>query len=182
MKLNLSGVPIAVDLLTESLGRTGSVVIPVNGNSMHPTLQMGWRIFLEPVNGAGLRVGQIGVFRAGDHLMVHRLIWREPHAGGETLVFRGDYNRVRERVDPSMVIARVVAVEVPGRTQGQGRILELGPDLLARFYRVCYGLSRLFRPILPAGRPGPPGPLGRAARAVFAAAERFVSYLLPARR
>src|SRR5437867_10066734 len=111
MKLNLSDEPLTVDLLTEALRRTGSAIVAVNGTSMHPTLQMGWRVYLRPARGEELRVGEIAVFRGDRHLTIHRLVWKERGDGPERLVFRGDYNRLRERVAAEAVLARVVAVE-----------------------------------------------------------------------
>jgi len=184
MKLNLSDDAITAELLAESLGRSGSAVISVNGTSMHPTLQMGWRVFLSPVKGTDLRVGEIGVFRGPNYLTIHRLVWKEWSHGALRFVFRGDYNRLRERVDPFAVIAKVVAVEIPGRKKGMERVVSLEPDVLARFYQVTYGVSRLLRPILPAApEPGDEiGRLGRTARAVFAGIERFLSLFLSERR
>src|SRR5262245_1872570 len=155
MKLNLSDNPLTAELLTESLGRTGSAIIAVNGTSMHPTLQFGWRVYLKPARGEDLKVGDIAVFRGEQYLTIHRLVWKERSSGDEErLVFRGDYNRVRERVAPSAVIARVAAVEVPGMKKGMERVIAIEPDLLARFYRLSFGLYRLLRPILP--KPMPP--------------------------
>ena len=181
MKLNLSDEPITAELLAEALGRAGSAVIAVNGTSMHPTLQMGWRVFLEPARGADLRVGDIAVFRGGHHLTVHRLVWRERGAGGH-LIFRGDHNRVRERVPPEAVVARVVALEVP-RGRGPGRIVALEPDILGRFYRLAHLVGSLLRPVVPAADPrSSPGPLAGVVRAMFRLLESLVSIFLPQRR
>jgi signal peptidase I len=191
VKLDLSAEPITAELLADSLKRTGTAVIAVNGNSMHPTLQMGWRVYLKPARGEDLRVGEIAVFRGDHYLTVHRLVWKERGAGGTRLVFRGDYNRLRERVDPGAVIARVVAIEIPGRRRGLERVVALESDALALFYKAAFGLHSLVRAILPprlaarttgAEGPAPPGPLGRAARSLFAGFERLISALLPQRR
>jgi len=184
MRLNLSDQPLTAELLAESLDRTGSAVIAVNGTSMHPTLQYGWRVFVAPARGGDLKVGDIAVFRGRYYLTIHRLVWKEQADGAVRLVFRGDYNRERERVDPSAVIARVVAVEVPGRKKGMERVIAVEPDILAWFYRASFGLSRVFRPILPkpVAAGGRIGPFGRAARATFAAVERLLSFFLPERR
>jgi signal peptidase I len=191
VKLDLSAERITAELLGDSLKRSGTAVIAVNGNSMHPTLQMGWRVFLKPARGEDLKVGEIAVFRGDHYLTVHRLVWRERGPGGTKLVFRGDYNRLRERIDPGAVIARVAAIEIPGRRKGFERVVALEPDVLALFYKVTYGLYSLIRPILPA-RPAagasadegaaPPGPLGRAARSLFAGFERLISAFLPQKR
>lgn len=185
MKLNLSDEPVTAELLSESLARTGSAVIAVNGNSMYPTLQMGWRVFLEPARGEDLRAGEIAVFRGERYLTIHRLVLKEGAGPDSLLVFRGDYNRVRERVNPSVVLARVVAVEVPGREKGAERVVALEPDALSLFYRWTNVLYALGRRILPAPSPHtskPPGPIGRAARVLFAACERLFSFFLPQRR
>ncbi|HEU4400612.1 MAG TPA: hypothetical protein VFT43_00770 [Candidatus Polarisedimenticolia bacterium] len=182
MKLNLSDEPVTAELLAESLRRAGSAILAVNGTSMHPTLQMGWRIYIAPARGEDLRIGEIAVFRGADYLTIHRLVWRERGPAGETLVFRGDYNRLRERVSPEAVIGRVKAVEVPGRRKGLEKVVALEGDVLTWFYRATYGLFVLVRPLLPAGRPTAPGRMGRLARSVFSGLERLLSIFLPGRR
>lgn len=184
MRLNLSDEPLTAELIAESLGRSETALIGVNGTSMHPTLQMGWRVFVRPVTGADLKIGEIAVFRGERYLTIHRLVWREIGPDGTRLVFRGDYNRVRERVPESAVIAKVVAVEIPGRRKGMERVVSIETDLLARFYRAAYGVFRLLRPILPSPpAPGTPiGPFGRAARTVFAGTERLLGLFLRERR
>ena len=184
MKLNLSDEPLTAELLAEALGRTGSAVISVNGTSMHPTLQFGWRVYLRPAHGDDLKVGDIAVFRGDHYLVIHRLVWKERAGGGVRLVFRGDYNRVRERVDPAAVIARVVAVEIPGRKKGMERVVAIEADILAYFYRIGYAFGRILPPLAP--KPVEPGgrigPFGRIARAAFAGMERVLSFFLPERR
>ena len=184
MRLNLSDKPVTAELLAEGLRRTGTARITVNGSSMHPTLQMGWGIYLKPVEGTDLRPGDIAVFRTEQNLTVHRLVWIETGADGPILVFRGDYNRLRERVPPSAVVARVVAVEVPGRKRGMDKVVTLEGDVLTLFYRGSWLVYRALRPILPRQTtPGrPPGLPGRAVRAIFAGAERALSFLLPQKR
>ena len=184
MRLNLSDDALTADLLAEGLRRTGSVRLAVNGSSMHPTLQTGWHVYLEPAAGADLRPGDIAVFRTEHHLTIHRLVWIEARPEGRTLVFRGDYNRLRERVPESAVLARAVAVEIPGMMRGQERVVALERDALTLFYRGAWGVRRLLAPVLPAPRPPgrPPGPIGRAARAALAGVERLLTWLLPGRR
>src|SRR5439155_13978231 len=108
----------------------------------------------------------------------------EGSMSGGRLVFRGDYNRLRERVEPGAVLARVVAVEVPGRKRGAERVVALEPDVLSLFYRCTSFLCAIARPLLPApaSPPAPTGPLGCAARGLFAACERVASLFLPQRR
>src|SRR2546422_11701119 len=106
MKLNLSDEPLTVDLLTEALRRTGSAIIAVNGTSMHPTLQFGWRVYLRPARGEEVKVGDIAVFRGERYLTIHRLVWKERTDSTVRLVFRGDFNHQRERVHASAEIGR----------------------------------------------------------------------------
>jgi signal peptidase I len=184
MRLNLSDQPVTAELLAEGLRRTGSAVIAVNGTSMHPTLQMGWRVYLRPATGDDLRPGEIAVFRTEHHLTIHRLVWIEKRPEGTTLVFRGDYNRRRERVPPSAVVARVAAIEIPGTRRGMEKVVPIEGDVLALFYGACWAVRRMLGPLLPAPAPpgARPGPLGRAARALLASAERILSFFLPERR
>ena len=143
MRLNLSDEPVTAELLAEGLRRTGSARIAVNGTSMHPTLPMGWRIHLRPATGDDLRPGEIAVFRTEHHLTVHRLVWIERGSAGKVLVFRGDYNRLRERVPPSAVLARVVAIEVPSPRHGYEKVVPLEGDALSLFYGTCWAVHRL---------------------------------------
>jgi signal peptidase I len=184
MRLNLSDEPVTAELLAEGLRRSGTACIAVNGTSMHPTLQMGWRIYLRPATGDDLKPGDIAVFRTEHHLTVHRLVWIEPGDGGKILVFRGDYNRLRERVPVAAVVARVVAIEIPGTRRGLEKVVALEGDALSLLYRSSWTLYRLLRPILPAPKPPgtPPGRAGRLVRGLFAGAERVASALLPQRR
>jgi signal peptidase I len=183
MRLNLSDQPITAELLAEALKKSGAAQIVVSGTSMHPTLQMGWRVHVRPARGEDLRPGEIAVFRGEHHLIIHRLVWIERSPAGTMLVFRGDFNRVRERVSPEAVLGRAIAVEAPSARRTIGRVETLGSDVLAGFYRLVWILSRPFAPLLPqvGGRDIRPGPIGRAARAVFAAIERVLSLFLPQR-
>jgi signal peptidase I len=183
MRLNLSDEPLTAELLAEALRRTGTGRLAVLGTSMHPTVQMGWRVVVRPARGDDLRPGDIAVFRTEHHLTVHRLVWIERRPEGTTLVFRGDYNRMRERVPPEAVLARAVAVEIPSRRPGDEQVSALGFDALALFYRLAWIASRPLAPLLkPAPYGSRPGALGRGARAVFAALERAVSLFLPQNR
>ena len=183
MRLNLSDEPLTAELLAEALRRTGHGRIAVLGTSMHPTVQMGWRVVVRPARGEELRPGDIAVFRTEHHLTVHRLVWIERRREGTVLVFRGDYNRIRERIAPEAVVARAVAIEIPSQRPGDEQVSALGFDALAIFYRLAWIASRPFAPLVKPKPPGtPPGPLVRGGRAVFAALERFAGFFLPQSR
>ena len=184
MRLNLSDEPVTAELLAESLRKTGTARIAVSGTSMHPTLQMGWWIYVEPVGDEDLKPGAIAVFRGEHFLTVHRLIWIERRPEGRQLVFQGDYSRLRERVPASAVLGRVVAVEIPGSRRGLERVVALEGDVLSWFYRGVHALHAVLRPLWPAldAPHTPPGPVGRFMRRSLAGAERFLSLFLPQRR
>jgi signal peptidase I len=185
MRLNLSDEPITAEVLAESLRRSGTARISVSGTSMHPTLQMGWWIYVEPARGEDLRPGAIAVFRGERFLTVHRLIWIDRDEGGVQLLFRGDYSRVHDRVPASAVIGKVVAVEIPGPQRGLERIVALEADVLSWFYRALHGLHRVLDPVLPPARTtpaNPPGAWGRFARRAVAFAESVLTWFLPQRR
>ena len=130
-----------------------------------------------------MKIGDIAVFRSDRYLTVHRLVWKETDGSAVRLVFRGDYNRTRERIDPADVIGRVIAIEVPGVKRGTERMVAVEPDVLSRFYRLSYALHSLLRPILPVRLLSDPDRrAGRAARAIFRATERTLSIFLPQKR
>ena len=88
------------------------------------------------------------------------------------------------RIASGFFAREIVAVEIPGRKRGMEKVVTLDSDVLTLFYRACWILYRVLRPILP--KPAPPGTppsrAGRALRAVFAGLERALSFLLPSRR
>jgi signal peptidase I len=181
VRLNLSDQPITAELLAEALKKSGSGQVLVSGTSMHPTLQMGWRVHVQPAKGLDLRPGEIAVFRGEHHLVIHRLVWIEKGPQGTMLVFRGDYNRVRERIAPEAVLGRAFAIEAPSSRRTIGRIEPIGSDVLSRFYFFAWLVSRPIAALIPkvGEKDIRPGPAGRAARAVFAAIERALSVFLP---
>ena len=94
----------SLQLLAETLKASGSGRLTLRGQSMHPTLQDGWKLHVVALPAESLRVGDIGVFIHSDVLTIHRLIWRKKQAGREWLVFQGDNNPAREMVAPEAVL------------------------------------------------------------------------------
>ena len=185
MRLNLSDESLTADLLAEALRKSGTARITVSGTSMHPTLQMGWWIYVEPARGEDLVPGAIAVFRGEQYLTVHRLIWIDRDSSGASLLFRGDYSRVRDRVPASAVVGKVVAIEIPGQTRGLERIVALEGDALTWFYRALHVLHTALGPVLPPARTtaaNPPGAIGRLARRAVTSAEKVLTWFLPQRR
>lgn len=168
-----------LELLCESLKACGAGRITLRGESMHPTLQDGWKLHVRSAPAAALRVGDIGVFIHSGVLTVHRLIWKKRTAGAEKLVFQGDNNAVRELVAPEAVLGKVEAAEVE-RTDGHAPLpFPVGSDTRAWFYRSLYRIHAPLQALLPgSGLPEdgePPGPAYRLLRALFRVLEPVFS-------
>lgn len=169
-----------LDLLRESLKASGAGRITLRGESMHPTLQDGWKIHVRSLPAAALRVGDIGVFVHSGVLTVHRLIWKKRVAEAEMLVFQGDNNPVRELVAPGAVLGMVEAAEVERSDRGSTPLpFPVGSDARAWFYRSLYGLHSRLQVVLP-GSSFPdegerPGRAYRLLRALFRVLEPVFS-------
>jgi len=160
-----------LQLLAEALKTSGAARITLRGESMHPTLQDGWRIQLRSLPSERLQVGEIGVFLHGQILTIHRLIWRKRIAGKEWLIFQGDNNSARELVAPEAVLGKVESAEAEREDGGFTLPFSVGSDERAWFYRSLYRTHRSLSGILPsASLPGEGetgGPIYRALRLLF---------------
>jgi len=168
-----------LDLLRESLKASGAGRITVRGESMHPTLQDGWKLHVRSVPAAALRVGDIGVFIHSGVLTVHRLLWKKRAAEADMLVFQGDNNAVRELVTPEAVLGMVEAAEVE-RIDGSAPLpFPVGSDARAWFYRSLYRMHTPLQAVVPGLRfpeeGERPGRTYRLLRALFRVLEPVFS-------
>ena len=95
--------------LTPVLAQTQSFSIACTSNSMGLTANCNDTITAEEA-GAVLYPGSIYVYKKGEELIVHRLVYC-PDNCSDYAVFKGDNNLVGERVNRSDILYRVVSNE-----------------------------------------------------------------------
>jgi len=116
-----------VEVVSDLLRRGHSVRFRARGGSMHPTIREGEAITVAPARPAGMRRGDVILYRVGRGVIAHRVaaIERGP-AGALTFIPRGDASQGRDdAVEEGAILGRVVAVERGGRaldpTAGRAR-------------------------------------------------------------
>lgn len=132
-------------LLQESLTRTGRLVLPLNGTSMHPTLPLVCRVEIVPVTHAEkLPLGSLIVFGAGDALITHRLVARRMIRGRLHWIAQGDGRRAAD----GPILPEQVLGQVERAVDGSGRILwpRRGEQIWARGWILRHHLLRAMRP------------------------------------
>jgi hypothetical protein len=105
-------------LLREGLARDGRARLTLRGDSMAPTLPQSCEIEVAPLP-AGVRLGDLLVFAAGDALVAHRLV----RCSGAQWITQGDGRLGPDPpLDPSQVLGIVVtAYTLDGRRCWPGR-------------------------------------------------------------
>ena len=168
---------LTLRLLIEALQKSGSGNIQVRGESMEPTLENGQQVHVRVVTSDALGVGQVGVFVSRDVLIIHRLVWKRREGGREWLIFQGDNSGVREKVEPSSVLGKVIRVETGRTPRGTLRSRPVGDDQRAFFYRNAYRLHSVLDSLVSGSRLPTngerPGLLYRALRYLFRLCEQF---------
>ena len=109
----------------------GPVSVGVSGDSMEPALRDGDRVEVSPAAPSDLRPGDLVVFRAGDSLVVHRLLLAD--AAG--FLEMGDNRALGARYPWPRRIGRVTAV------LGAGGRVDLGTPEARRGARAIAGRS-----------------------------------------
>jgi signal peptidase I len=107
-----------VSVVSDLLSRGHSVRFRAKGGSMHPTIREGEAITVAPARPAGIRRGDVILYRVGQGVIAHRVARVAQRLDG-ALVFipRGDASQGRdEPVEETAILGRVVAVERGGRT------------------------------------------------------------------
>ena len=130
-------------------------VITVVGRSMRPLLPAGSRVQVQPLDRCP-RLGQILVFKAGDRLVVHRLIHvRETVTGAYELITKGDLSaRIDDPIPQDQVVGHATHLLVwnrwiplnhaPGRVAGR-LLARWGPEILS-VLRSIKALPKRLRP------------------------------------
>jgi signal peptidase I len=124
------------ELTCEVLRLSGCLPFQVNGWSMFPTVWPGDTVFVEPVGGGDLSVGDIVLYEDGRQLVAHRVFKKINAPMGLVIQTRGDAVGAADTpVSVSHLLGRVSHI------QGGGRGIEVG-GTRGIFKRAA---SRLFR-------------------------------------
>lgn len=131
-------------LLQGKLAPGETVRLPVRSGSMVPCLPVGAEIEIAAAAGEDCRVGDIVVFRRGDRLIAHRLLFGWGHQPGGRFLERGDGVSALGVLRARDILGLAVAVHHPdGRQQRLDTPAALVEGLrqarrsLARWARDC---------------------------------------------
>jgi signal peptidase I len=105
-------VVFAVVVLLANFGNYYSVVFPVLGISMQPTIVEGDLAIVQPVNISTIHVGDIVVYRDGPIDVIHRVVEIEGTGSSIVLTVKGDNNGFPDpaSVTSAILVGRVEAV------------------------------------------------------------------------
>jgi len=107
----------ADDLWRESLDRGSRISFRVASGSMHPTLAMGDRIFVEQFpSGITPRIGDIVLFFIDERWMVHRIVGKILCNGQHSYRQKGDADH-RSVITPATAVAGIVVGVERGGTR-----------------------------------------------------------------
>lgn len=134
-----------VRMVQAGLQQGKMVTVAVNGRSMHPLLQNGDQVVIEPVECAQLTPGDLITVVANGELLTHRFWqWTTGPGNGQYLQTRGDNRHQFDApVAPGQLIGRVL-IRHRCRLRldrGIGRLLNRH---LYRFYALIYHFETFF--------------------------------------
>jgi signal peptidase I len=139
-----------------------SAWIEVNGWSMTPLVRPGDEVFVE----FGTRApafGEIVVYRQGDLMIVHRLVWRQSSGSEQLLITRGDGMPLFDPPVPSSNVLGVVrSCRRPGSTSNIGVAASGRPARAAGSISVASGFLLTLVERLPRVIREPLRPIARA--------------------
>ncbi len=99
-------------LVRRDLRPEETVCLDVRSGSMVPVLPVGAVVTVAPAEGRHCEVGDIVVFRRGDRLIAHRLIFGWGHEPGAWFLERGDGVSPAGVIRAASILGRVVSVQV----------------------------------------------------------------------
>lgn len=136
-----------LELSRDILERGKSVRFQAKGSSMHPFIQDGDFITVNPIANSSVRVGNVVFYLTlEDKVIVHRVIRKYKRNGSVTMLIKGDAAfGSPDRVDSRNLLGRVVAIE----RNGYKRNLET--RLYQTLNLLFAGISPLSRWIYPIG-------------------------------
>ncbi len=88
------------------------VRLPMLSGSMRPAIPVGAFLEVEPATGERCRPGDIVVYRAGDKLVAHRILWRISLGGRRLFFEKGDTNKRGRWIRGARVCGLVTAFHV----------------------------------------------------------------------
>lgn len=147
MKANRSDF---LELSQEILEQGALLRFRAPGNSMHPFIENGDILVVEPSNGAQAHIGDVIFYHRPDgRLIAHRLIRIQNQGDSVALITQGDSLRCPDPpLRPEQVLGRVIAVERDGRFLGLDS--GLNKAMSSSWARLSPS-SRWLRPILKPG-------------------------------
>ncbi|HPD73230.1 MAG TPA: S24/S26 family peptidase [Candidatus Krumholzibacteria bacterium] len=127
-------------LLRGDVPPSETVRLTVRSGSMAPFLPVGAEIEVAPASGSECRVGDVVVFRRGDRLIVHRLLFGWGGEPGAWFLQRGDGVSPLGFVRARSILGRVVAVHEAG---GACRRFDQPADRLLGVRQARRSLARI---------------------------------------
>jgi hypothetical protein len=114
--MNATRSMVFLDVSAELLDRGYSVRFQADGASMHPTIRSGELITIGPVAPAGIRRGDIVLYRLRRRVFAHRVVGIERTRGALKFRLRGDSaDECDAPVTPDQILGKVLAVDRDGR-------------------------------------------------------------------
>jgi hypothetical protein len=135
-------------LLHGGLAAGETVLLTVRSGSMLPCLPVGAKIEIAAVDGRECRVGDVVVFRRGDRLIAHRLLFGWGHEPGSWFLERGDGVSPAGLIRARTILGKVVALH---RADGRQQRLDCSDALTDNLRRA----RRSLRQYLLAGATAP---------------------------
>jgi signal peptidase I len=139
-----------LNLSREILKRGALLRFQVPGDSMHPFIQDGDVLMVEPANIAKVGVGEVILYyRADKRLIAHRIIRINRQGESTVLTTQGDsLDRADPPIQPEQVLGKVIMIERNSRRLRLDRGLM---RLSGRLWAIFPQMRRYWRPVL---RPG----------------------------
>jgi len=114
-----------------SMNRGEIFRLNASGFSMRPEILPGDILEIAPVPAADIRVGDIAVFKSGEHLIAHRIVGC--NLGKGYFIEKGDGKYRPFRIYAGLVVGKVVALE-----RGKRKIVLGGKTAAARSRIIAY--------------------------------------------
>jgi len=130
---------VIASLFIQAVRQGQSLWFRVASNSMYPLLRRNDTVFIQPISGKDIRVGDIGAFAASDSLIIHRIVHIQQTAGSLRLLQMSDVELLPSWVNDEAVVGKVVMVRREQRQSDlQHPIAQWGGKVTARIRHRLY--------------------------------------------